>query len=228
MENLLKQLLGEQGLLALRPLLKNDSLAGFILPRTVIGYLRLNGIGSLKLGLFNSLSKSELGYSGDIKLEGQDYKFDNVAETEVAALVSVVLNKQPLLDIKALDLAKLSKTLDLLLKSNDNIRYEAKEGKSPTAPKRGPTAPIAQVPTVSTLSRIRRRALAKTLLVSKNESKVLCKMCGKSQFEKKEFVGCTCLKGLSKSISCTIKPEGFLLKFDNANELLTIAEAIGR
>ena len=73
--------------------------------------------------------------------------------------------------------------------------------------------------------------MAKTLLVSNKESKTLCKMCGKPQFEKGEFKGCTCLKAMAKSVTCSEKNNTYLLTFDSdcgIDEMLTVAEAIGR
>jgi hypothetical protein len=226
-EAILLQLLGKHGLAALDPLLKNEDLAAFVTPRAVIGWLQKAPYGDLALPRFDSLNKSGYGYCGKVSIQDESYEFDKVTEEQVAAMVSVSLEQKVSADIKALDLAKLSKTIDLLLKTQQ--RYEPKEPEAPAAPKQEPLQPEPQEK--APIARVRRRGLNKTLLVSNKESKTLCKMCNKPQFEKGEFKGCTCLKGLAKSIDCVEKNSNYLLIFDSdcgVDEMLTIAEAIGR
>jgi hypothetical protein len=227
MEELLSKLLGKHGLAALEPLLKNEDLASFIIPRTVIAYLQQSQYGAVGLPRFESLEKTGYGYNGKITIQETSYDFDKVTEEQIAAMVSISLDQKISSDTKALDLAKLSKTIDLLLKNQP--KYEPKESISPDAPKQEPLeAEPQQKPNVT---RVRRRSMAKTLLISNKESKTLCKMCKKPQFEKGEFKGCTCLRALAKSVSCSDKNNGYLLTFDSdcgVDEMLTIAEAIGR
>jgi len=227
MDELLLKLLGQTGLNALKPLLKNESLAAFIVPRVLLSWLQGAQKGNIELSLFDSLNKSEAGYSGEIKIQDTNYSFDMVNGVEVAAMVSLALDQKVDVGIKALDLAKLSKTLDLLVKSSQPLK-EPGEGKSPVAPKIAPQEPQDAPKAPNTVARIRSRAMAKTMLVSNKESKTLCKMCGKPQFNKSNFTGCDCLKAMAKSIKCIAKTEGYLLKFEDPDELLTMAEAIGR
>ena len=227
MKTLLLKLLGKHGLDALEPLLKNEDLAAFVTPRAIIGFLQQASYGVLELPRFSTLEKTGYGYTGSITIQDTSYDFDKVTEEHVAAMVSVRLDQKVSSDIKALDLAKLSKTIDLLLKNQP--RYEPKESVAPAAPKQEPLeAEPQQAPNIT---RVRRRSMAKTLLVSNKESKTLCKMCGKPQFEKGEFKGCTCLKAMAKSVTCSEKNNTYLLTFDSdcgIDEMLTVAEAIGR
>jgi hypothetical protein len=227
MENLLKHLVGDKGLEALRPLLKNETLAAFITPRLVTGWLRKSTYGELKLQPFQALVKTGYGYDGNIQLKEVNYIFEKATEEQVAAMVSVTLEQKVEPTIKDLDLAKLSKTLDLLIKVEP--RYEPKEVISTAAPKLEPVEATDKQPPV--VNRVQRRRFSKTMLVTDKESKSLCKLCGKSQFDKGEFKGCTCLKSLAKSVKCEVKGCNYLLTFNNdcgLDELMTVAEAIGR
>ena len=81
------------------------------------------------------------------------------------------------------------------------------------------------------VTRVRKTGFKKTLLVSEKESKTKCKVCGKPQFDKGNFEGCSCLNALAKSVSCLAKNSNYLLTFDSSadiDEILTVAEAIGR
>jgi hypothetical protein len=226
-EDILLQLVGNKGLNALKPLLKNEGLAAFVGPRTVIGFLKNSSYGILQLKPFEFLIKKNTGYCGRLLIKNEQYNFNEASEEQVAAMISVVLDHKIEPKIKGLDLAKLSKTLDLLLKTEP--KYEPKEDKSSSAKQIEPIEPVASQPAERV--KIRRRGLIKTMLVTDKESKRLCKMCGKPQFDKKEFKGCTCLTALAKSIRSEVKGCNYLLTFGNdcgIDELMTVAEAIGR
>lgn len=227
MEDILLQLLGERGLNPLKSLLKDADLAAFITPRVITGWLRKSDCGDLQLKPFTSLSKSGYGYTGSIVLKDVNYDFEKVTEEQVAAMISVSLNQQIQPTIKDLDLAKLSKTLDLLIKKDN--RYESKEDIGMAAPKIEPVEAINKLPPV--VNRVKRQRFSKTMLVSEKESKTPCKLCGKAQFVKGEFKGCTCLKSLAKSVKCELKGCNYMLTFGcdcGVDELMTVAEAIGR
>jgi hypothetical protein len=230
MIKLLTDILGNQKIKVLEPLLKNESLASYIFTKILVNYLKLNDNGKVNLTLFNNLNKSMEGYSGDINLKDLLYSFNNLNEIQIAALVSVALDKSIDCNLKALDLAKLAKSIDLLLKSDKQNKPETKQNVArPTPPKKEEILPPIPSNTASnSVANIKQRALRKTLLVSNKESKTLCKICGKAQFNKTEFTGCDCLKGLAKSIECNSNAHGFLLKFDNPDLLLTIAESVGK
>ena len=110
------KLLGEVGAKALEPLLKNDSLASFILPRAVVSYLDIAQDGHIDLeGL--AISKVNNKYSGSISIKKTEYEFSDATGTEVAALICLSKGQKPESDLKGLDLAKLSKTIVALVKS---------------------------------------------------------------------------------------------------------------
>jgi hypothetical protein len=227
LKELLLQLFGAKGAQALSPLLKNEALAAFIAPRAITSWLRKASYGQLQLKPFEALMKTGYGYNGSITLKEVPYVFDKATEEQVAAMVSVSLDQKIEPTIKDLDLAKLSKTLDLLLKAQP--KYEPKESISNAAPKLAPIQAMDKQPPV--VARVKRRGFVKTMLVTDKESKQLCKMCGKSQFEKGEFKGCTCLRSLAKSVKCSLKNCNYLLTFGSdcgIDELMTVAEAIGR
>jgi hypothetical protein len=227
MESILLQLLGERGLNPLKSLLEDADLAAFITPRVVTGWLRKSEYGELQLKPFASLYKTGYGYNGSIVLKDVNYDFEKVTEEQVAAMISVSLDQKIQSTIKDLDLAKLSKTLDLLIKKE--IRYEPKEDISTAAPKIEPVEAMGKQPPL--INRVKRQRFSKTMLVTDKESKVLCKLCNKPQFTKGEFKGCTCLKSLAKSVKCESKGCNYLLTFGSdcgVDELMTVAEAIGR
>jgi hypothetical protein len=65
-----------------------------------------------------NLAKSGYGYSGSANIEGLDYSFSNSTEEYVAAVVAVASgNVIKPVEVKDVDLAKLAKTIDLLVKA---------------------------------------------------------------------------------------------------------------
>jgi hypothetical protein len=227
----LQKLIGVIGVEALSPLLKSEDLANFIVPRVVIGWLQKSPLGVLELEPFQILTKSVKGYSGSIMMQGVDHHFEDASETLIAAMISVVSGQKALTSsVKSLDLAKLSKTLDSLLKTSAP-KIEAKEDVNTPAPQQPPVGPISPQRAISSVAHIRSRALAKTLWVPEKATRKCCKLCGKAQFEKGELVGCNCLKALVKSVACAPKlNNSYCLTFQKAcsiDEVLTLAQAMG-
>lgn len=197
-QNLLAKLLGEVGYKALEPLLKNDSLSSFILPRAVVSYLDIAQDGRIDLeGL--TVSKCKERYSGSINIKKTEYEFSDATGTEVAALICLSKGQKPESDLKGLDLAKLSKTIVALVKS----QAAAKEPLASTAKPREPIEPVDQIPpdTSSGIKRGGPGAVAKTMMVPDKHTEKVCKACGQGMWKNKEFVGCTCVKSMSKSVS---------------------------
>jgi hypothetical protein len=223
-QTLLASLLGKKGHEALQPLLKTEELASFIVPRTVIAFLKGSVDGSIVLQGFEFLSKKENAYSGSVEINSTSYEFSNANETEVAAIVSVLNNQVIASDVKGLDLAKLSKTIDLLVKS----QQQTIEPKEPDDSYAKPKEPMPPIPKLAPTNNRVKRNMIKTMMVPHSSSKI-CKMCKKQMFEDKSFTGCTCLKALAKSVTSQTVAKGILLSFGpdlDQDAVCTLVEAI--
>lgn len=206
---MLPKILGVEGHKALEPLLKNDCLASFILPKAVVSYLDIAQDGQIDLeGL--TVSKLNSKYFGSININKTEYEFSDASGTEVAALICLAQNKRPESDLKGLDLAKLSKTIVALVKS----QATAKEPLASAAKPREPIEPEAQIPPDNSNGIKRGGAVAKTMMVPDKHTEKVCKACGQGMWKNKEFVGCTCTKSMSKSVSTKLIPGYSLLTFD--------------
>lgn len=113
----------------LKALERAPELESAIIPRTALSWATLiakaeipGNIPGLDAKL--SLKKTEKGYSGNISLE-QPFDFEDDSLTHVAAALSVALDfSYKKEDPKAIDLARLGKSIDLLVKTNfvDQVR----------------------------------------------------------------------------------------------------------
>ena len=192
---MLFKLLGEVGHKALEPLLRNESLYSFVLPKAVISYLEIQSDGNVDLeGVI--LNKSNNRYSGSININETEYDFSDASGTEVAALVCLANNKKPESELKSLDLAKLSKTIVALVKS----QATAKEPLASTAKPREPEEPEPQIPPDNSTN-IKRGPINKTMMVPDKHTEKVCKACGQEMWKNKEYVGCVCTKSMSKSVT---------------------------
>lgn len=204
---MLLKLLGEVGHKALEPLLKNESLAAFILPKAIISYLDTLDSGPVDLdGVV--LDKINSKYSGSINIKKTEYEFSDASGTEVAALVCLAHGMKPESDLKGLDLAKLSKTITALVKS----QAAAKEPLASTAAPRKPEEPEAQIPPDNS-SNIKRGPINKTMMVPDKHTEKVCKACGQGMWKNKEFIGCTCTKSMVKSVSTRLTAGYSVLTF---------------
>jgi hypothetical protein len=224
MDNLLNTLLGTAGLQALETLLKSEDLASFIIPKAVVSWLQKAEYGSLSLDGFDSLKKTGYGYSGTTKVGNLDYVFDKVTEQQVAAIVSVRLEKTMSPLVKEIDLARLSKTIDLLVKAQKPAKIEPVEAKvavdGPKKPQE-PMPPVAPNETVYS----NKNVVQKSFMVSEKDSKTKCKLCGKGQFKDNKFSGCVCVRSLAKSVDTKLVGSKYKLTFGNdlgEDEILTI------
>lgn len=205
---MLSKLLGDVGYKALEPLLKNESLASFIIPKAVISYLDINPNGQIELeGI--SLVKANGKYLGSININKTEYEFSDASSTEVAALICLANGKKPESALKNLDLAKLSKTITTLVKS----QATAKEPLASTAKPREPEEPEPQIPPTNTQN-IKRGPINKTMMVPDKHTDKVCKACGKGMWKNKEFVGCTCTQILAKSVSTRLITGYSVLSFN--------------
>ena len=220
MEEFLKNLLGDSGYGALLPLLKNEEISAFVIPKVIVSYLSRCELGRIELPFFDSLIKSDSGYSGFIKIKDVDHSFEKNIEEQIAAIVSVLLNKTLSSSLKGLDLAKLSKTIDLLIKSqSDKFKIEPPEGKLQQVPPKAPIAPVATVP-----AQTNKTSIKKTMMVSEKEAKSNCKICKHPRFKDGKFVGCICVKPLAKSVETVLVGSKYKLSFSSLDddEALTI------
>jgi hypothetical protein len=215
--NLLPKILGIEGHKALEPLLKNNCLASFILPKAVVSYLDIAQDGQIDLeGL--SVSKSQNLYSGSININKTEYEFSDASGTEVAALICLAQNKRPESDLKGLDLAKLSKTITALVKA----QATSKEPLASMAKPREPEEPEPQIPPDNSNGIKRGPAVAKTMMVPDKHTSKACKACGKDLWKNKEFVGCTCVKSMSKSVTTKTIPGYSVLTFGSGLDVDSI------
>jgi hypothetical protein len=224
LDSLLAKVLGEKGLEALKPLLKTEALSSFIIPKSIISFLKTASTGKVILPGFDSLLKTSSGYSGCTTINEVVYEFSKATDVEIAAIISVATGQEPKSDIKNLDLAKLSKTIELLVKSQQKV-----EQKEPIASVAKPLAPIKPLPQEGPVSSNVKRSIAKTMMVPEKGTEKVCKSCKKAMFTKKEFTGCTCLKALAKSVTSQTVAAGVLLSFGrdlDADAIDTIAELI--
>ena len=221
---ILLNILGSKGVAALSSLLENEDLASFIIPKAVVSFLHKSDYGELLLEDFSALKKTGYGYSGAIKIGEIDYSFEHVTPEQVAAIVSVKLEKTLSPMIKELDLAKLSKTIDLLVKSQAKVpKIEPPEDKELVAKPMAPTKPVLPIPPNTTVQKA--PPVKKSLVIPEKESKNKCRICGKEQFKDKKFEGCVCVRTLAKSIETKVIGKGYKLTFDSSlgdDEVLTI------
>lgn len=219
---MLSKLLGEVGHKALEPLLKNDSLAAFILPKAVISYLDVCNDGQVDLSEGVILNKSNNKYSGSININKTEYEFSDASGTEVAALICMANGKKPESELKNLDLAKLSKTITILVKA----QATAKEPLASTAKPREPIEPEPQIgPDNSTNI---KRGFSKTLMVPDKHTNKVCKACGQEMWKNKEYIGCVCTKSMSKSVGTKLIAGYSVLTFgkDMDEESVTLVKGI--
>jgi hypothetical protein len=222
-----------------------------------VAWLREAPLGDLNCGVL-LLSKSETGISGVIEFEGEDYLFTDATEEHAASAIIASLGLS--LDksvMKDLDLAKLGATLDLLAKSVNKNKGVDKPGVGSFAKPLEPKLPdpiLDQPPQIKTKGKISSIPNTKPLQpkpdpkamvpptlpivpgvpkikLSEKEMFHKCSLCDKAQTDGSKFTGCSCLKGLAKSVRSLKVKDGLLLSFGSdwdieASE--TLLEAVGR
>lgn len=250
----LEKILGP-GYVALTPLLKTE-LEGVVVARSTVAWLREAPVGNLDCGVL-LLSKSETGISGVIEFEGRDYLFTDATPDHAAAAIitSLGISLEKIV-AKDLNLAKLGKTIDLLVKSVNKkksadkpeigqyakpIKAELPEPMPKQIPQIKTRGRISSIPNVQPQLKQDPRAMVPPLTpikpglpkikLSEKEMVKKCEVCGKSQTEGKKFVGCSCMKGLAKSVKSQLVPGGVLLELGldwDKEALVTLFEMVGR
>lgn len=227
------KLIGPHGVAVMSALEKScDDLSGYITPRVIVGWLRQSDYGDVSLPdgcCISKLEKSGYGYSGQSKIQDQDYEFKYASEEHVAAIITTACGQTlSKCSTKDLDLAKLAKTIDLLIKAT-KLQYERTQRVQPLEPD-GFVPPTTtqpkQVakPTIPQLNKpIKKIAIQtqwtkpkrKKLTVWKSETSKPCSLCGQTLFENNKFVGCTCFKPLAKNITSSDDKLTITMEFDN-------------
>lgn len=122
----LESVLGVGGAAALsKAVSKAPSIENILLPRTIISWLTVAGQiqynGSIP-GINDSrmsLTKTDFGWNGSIEVSGVEYQLDSADLCKVGAHIAVAIGADEGIDpsVKTVDIAKLGKTIDLLIKA---------------------------------------------------------------------------------------------------------------
>ena len=113
----------------------HPSLGSVIVPRCAVAWVRCfrhTGYAGDIPGIQNTrivFNKSEKGYEGEIKFQNNaSYSFKDVSEYHVAACVvtALGLEEEAVSDVKSIEVARLAKSLDLLVKAH-TINEEAEQ-----------------------------------------------------------------------------------------------------
>lgn len=211
----LKHILGEQGEKVVKSLMKSSpDLRSYLIPRVIISWLRQSDYGTIPNDTFSQLSKNGYGYSGICNIEGISYRFSNVSEEHVAAIISVVSNETvSTVQTKEIDLAKLAKTIDLLVKAQKRTQqFEHQENARNLEPIE-PVQPTSTQPATNQIKptekqptkfKVKIPRLPKTIKLTQKETLKKCNVCDQKLFDKNTFVGCTCFKPLAKNTETSI------------------------
>jgi hypothetical protein len=238
---LVKSILGEPGYKAMENLLTvAPEINKYVVPRTIVGWLRnlpYSSINKLENTPFSSLTKSGYGFSGEALIDNEKLTFQYVPEEYIAAVISIACNQKiepiemenvGLMKNIGLNLAKLGKTLDLLIKANINTEPNDQPDKTAPAQHNEPEAPI---PAKVNQAKLRIPGISKTkkikLTLSEKENK--CPLCKTGMFDKLQFVGCNCFKPLAKSITTTRNIFGLVLECNediDQDAYLTLAKVL--
>lgn len=239
----LQSVLGARGAKILEELCKDEGVGAFVTYRTILGWLQsVDSISSLPglSGTFAILTKSDAVFNGSIDFDGLEYPVNQASLNETAALVGarlgVSLNK---CDSRDVDLARLGKTIDLLIKAQyrpNRVTHDAPEigGRAEHIEHIEPEAPVPanQTPKKPKLPRLKRQSLPKfsqSVSITKSESEIKCRVCEEPQFHNDEFRGCYCLRGMSKPLVKS-QPMGYqltLIDWDN-DDITILMEALNR
>jgi hypothetical protein len=227
-----KEILGEQGASVITQLAKaSKDLGYYMTPRIIVSWLRQSPYGEFSVPIgcpLNTLVKNGYGYSGTATIQGLDYSFKHSQEEHVAAIIAVASNhKIEPVEVKDVDLARLAKTIDLLVKSATKRPANQFEHQVP-ASNLQPEEPIQPVPTQPTrnqtrspvkskIPKLKKKPLlnaVKPLKVTKSEASSDCPVCGQKMFSQGRFVGCICFAPMAKSVKTDVVVGGYLLTFD--------------
>ncbi len=180
--------------------------AGYVVPRVVRAWLdaREGFSGNLPgTGVGVSLRKTEAGWGGQVDVGGSAYRFSGKTVYHATAAISAALGAEFVpVQARDIDLARLGKTLDALVKAAPRARG-AGEAPGPAAKPADKIAPEEKnAPEVRQPSGRRRLPIKPPapvkLTMSEVEAAVPCKVCDQKQVRGGKWVGCSCVRGLEK------------------------------
>ena len=181
--------------------------AGYVVPRVVRAWLgSQEGFSGCLPGttVAASLRKTEAGWGGQVDVDGAVYQFSGESIHHATAAVAAALGSE-FVPVRArdVDLARLGKTLDALVKAAPRARG-AGEAPGPAAKPSEKIAPEEKAAPEARQPSGRRRLPLKPpapvkLTMSETEAAVPCKVCDQKQVQKGKWVGCSCVRGLDKS-----------------------------
>lgn len=220
-EQFLKYALGPRGAKILSTLAKHSTeVADILASRVVIGWLNHGDIATLppSIDFPATLSKSESGWSGRASLNGMVHQFSDVSTEHVAAVVSMIIGlPAKSIRVNNLDLARLGKTIDLLVKAQTMSHdapdrgahaghIEADAHEAPVGPSKKPRLPKKPKPL---------QPKTNALNLTKQEAATKCGVCMAGQFQGARFTGCHCFRELHKNVICETTDIGYRLTFDS-------------
>ena len=217
----LEEILGQLGAKVLAK--TDDALASVVVPRAVLSWVTtVSNIGysgqlpGQKDSYFSVKKNEDNTYTGALKIEDELYTFENADLVHIAASVGVALKLDvPEIspDLKKKDLTALGRTIELLVKSEIINKGQKILAKKEAEVQEAPSSPVKVAPKTVKSSIPKLNPLLK---LNKSEVSEPCKVCNKQHFDKMQFIGCLCLKGLAKSITSTpSKDGGVVLAFKN-------------
>ena len=223
MNPFLKNIIGEKGIEALDALIKmSPTLKSYISPRVVIGWLRnakYGQIPNIPESPFSSLVKNGYGFTGTALVKSEQYTFSNVPEEHVAAIVTLAFNEvlEPV-STKDVDIAKLAKTIDLLVKAQTKVQFERTKPANnlePMPPVKPDTQNVQTQAVKPKLPKLKKPVGFKPIKFNKSEVQNRCSVCSGRLFDNEVFVGCTCFKPLAKGVKTNCVNDQITLTFDN-------------
>lgn len=207
-KTLFKSLLGDSGATVLERLLATE-LSSYITPRVIVSWLRSAPQGSVAIPTgcpLDSLNKIDATFTGQCLVKGVNYTFEKTSDIQVAAVVITALGVEThALTTKDINLAKLSKTIDCLVKAKI-------ETPLPAVP---PQDALEESPFIepvkhnNTVKRIPQ--LKKTIKISKSEALVKCRSCGERLIINNKFEGCVCYTELAKNVTTNLIGDSIIL-----------------
>ena len=239
-ELFLQAVIGPYGLKAMKSLREGSvEISQILVPRAAYSWVQAQSNYNAEIpgvaGSVLRLKKSQNSYSGEISIDSDVFSFQDAPLEQIAAAIIVSLGvKSFSKTAKSIDLARLGKTIDMLVSHRQLQKYTL----PPEQPGLGGPA-IADAPTppapVEDFKENKGKPEGKQegkaeLELSEEESNKKCDVCGGCQVKDSKFKGCHCLRGLSKSVKTEISPKGYKLTIEgwSSNDTLILLEAIGR
>jgi hypothetical protein len=233
-DDFLAEILGPPGE-ALACSLKGTQIGDYLPARAALAWINqtINASGFIpgtKIGY--SLTKSSSGWRGQIG----EYSFADSPGVHVAAALSVFLGVAPgQPDLRQIDLARLGRTVDLLVKSQQ--KRGAAGGSSVAAAHQDATPAVAPIPPGGEADAVADRDKAAKarkialpikpklpkIRISKSEAARPCHTCKVLLFTSGKFTGCKCF---SKSVTTATTPLGYELEFGAGWVMSTISELL--